>query len=318
MLKNKEQIRKLAEEVAAIIAKVRPAIEPMVENVAKAGTTLTAIILKKKGSGKDFVAPTFYIEHFLNEAGTDNADEIAGGILAAYDNASEYIKSDGPGERAAEALENILTTEKLKEHLEVRLISKSLSRELVEKGPARKFVNDLYIVPYMILVEMDDGARYCARVTSDMLNKSIFDTEDELIDAALICAENKDKMSKMMMPPCFSIITNEIGTFGASAICYKGALDQIFEDIGKENYYIVPSSVHEVLIVPESTEDVKWLQMMVLNTNKNPLVVSPEEVLSYDVYHYNGETKALTCPTANMGVADQMQYMYSRATGVLN
>lgn len=314
MLKNKEEIRKFADEVAAIIAKVRPVLEPKIELVAKAGTTLTAIMFMKKEAGEVSSTPQLYIEHFLDEAGTDNADEIASKMLAAYDD----IQTNDNVERVANIAKSILPTDKIKEHLEVRLVSKSLSCALVENGPARKFVNDLYIVPYLNLLELDDGSRYCARVTHDMLRESIYDTADELIDAALICAENNDKVRKDLLPPFLYIITNEIRSFGASAICYKGVLDQIFEDIGKENYYIVPSSVHEVLVVPESKADIKELRMMVFEVNNNPSVVRPEDVLSYNVYHYNGETKELTCPTANMGVADQMQYMYSKATGFIN
>ena len=120
------------------------------------------------------------------------------------------------------------------------------------------------------------------------------------------------------MPPYIYLITNESKMYGASGICYKGVLDDVFEDVGRENFYILPTSVHEVLVVPESKADIKDLYMMVFTANSDPSAVRPEDVLSYNVYHYNGETKELTCPTANMGVADQMQYMYSRATGILN
>ena len=54
------------------------------------------------------------------------------------------------------------------------------------------------------------------------------------------------------------VLTNEIRSFGAACILY----DELLEDIGKrlgENYYVLPSSVHEVIIVPESKSPIGWI-----------------------------------------------------------
>ena len=47
------------------------------------------------------------------------------------------------------------------------------------------------------------------------------------------------------------VLTNQIRNYGASAILYPDRLAGISLCL-KENFYVVPSSVHEMIIVPES------------------------------------------------------------------
>ena len=81
------------------------------------------------------------------------------------------------------------------------------------------------------------------------------------------------------------ILTNESGIFGASALFYPGVIDRISEILGV-GFYILPSSVHEVIIVPDvgnrNAEDFKY---MVLEANRT--VVEPKDVLSDNVWYYN-------------------------------
>ena len=70
---------------------------------------------------------------------------------------------------------------------------------------------------------------------------------------------------------------------------------RVLEEIGKElrgDYYILPSSVHECMIVPAALgANVRELQEMVQEINETQ--VEPEEVLADTVYRYDSRKKRL-------------------------
>jgi len=88
------------------------------------------------------------------------------------------------------------------------------------------------------------------------------------------------------------VLTNSLRTFGAACILYDGMLDKISEEIG-ESYYVLPSSIHEMIIVPESNSPSRaHLDEMITEVNQTQ--VDEEELLSECVYYYNHETKTLS------------------------
>jgi len=87
------------------------------------------------------------------------------------------------------------------------------------------------------------------------------------------------------------VLTNKDRTFGAACLSYQN----IFSDISdrfQSSLFILPSSIHEVIILPDSGKfSKKDLEKMV--TEINECEVAPYEVLSNHVYHYSRETKEL-------------------------
>ena len=72
---------------------------------------------------------------------------------------------------------------------------------------------------------------------------------------------------------------------GATCMIYPGVLSQISKQL-HENLYIIPSSVHEVIILPHSeVRDPEEVQKMIREINETHL--SQEEVLSDSLYFYN-------------------------------
>ena len=82
------------------------------------------------------------------------------------------------------------------------------------------------------------------------------------------------------------VLTNQSGTNGAAALLYPGIPRELYEMIGG-NYYLLPSSVHEFLIVPEVQEMVaEELRVIVREVNATQL--EREEFLSDDIYYFDG------------------------------
>lgn len=68
---------------------------------------------------------------------------------------------------------------------------------------------------------------------------------------------------------------------------YPSLLEKIGEE-WQESFYILPSSIHEVLLVPESkSPDIRDMRMAVYSINRSDVV--KEEWLSDSVYYYNCE-----------------------------
>lgn len=80
------------------------------------------------------------------------------------------------------------------------------------------------------------------------------------------------------------VLTNETKMNGAACILYP----QFAQNLPKEDidYYILPSSIHEVILLPaHEIQDEDDLQKMVYEVNETQ--VEPEEVLSNHVYYYS-------------------------------
>ena len=81
------------------------------------------------------------------------------------------------------------------------------------------------------------------------------------------------------------VLSNRMGMFGAAVILYPGILQEIADGVGG-NLYILPSSVHEVLILEDTgKENPMSLREMVEEVNATQVL--PEEVLSGTVYYYD-------------------------------
>ena len=87
------------------------------------------------------------------------------------------------------------------------------------------------------------------------------------------------------------VLTNEDKLNGAAALFYPEVQEQIAEQMGGD-YFVLPSSVHEVLIVPDNGEsDYRELRAAVNEINGTQ--VPPDEVLTGEVYSYDKESRQL-------------------------
>lgn len=87
------------------------------------------------------------------------------------------------------------------------------------------------------------------------------------------------------------VLTNENGIDGATVIACPEVLKIAEKQMGEE-FYILPSSVHEVLILPKSqADDVEGLKAMVSNINESE--IEPRDRLSDNIYEFDGHSLKL-------------------------
>ncbi len=83
------------------------------------------------------------------------------------------------------------------------------------------------------------------------------------------------------------VLTNSNSVNGAAVIFYPEVLEKIGEKMGAD-YFILPSSVHEVLILPDAGNwSVRDLENMVKEVNNGE--VAAKDRLSYDVFNYDSK-----------------------------
>ena len=82
------------------------------------------------------------------------------------------------------------------------------------------------------------------------------------------------------------VLSTEDFYHGAAALFAEGMKDRLHDMFG--DYYIIPSSIHEILIIRCNGANKDDLRNTILTANQN--VVDPTEVLSDELYVYDGET----------------------------
>ena len=81
------------------------------------------------------------------------------------------------------------------------------------------------------------------------------------------------------------VVTNTSGSQGAAAVFYPEVEDELKARLGGD-FYILPSSVHEVLAVRKDVNDLESLRMRVKTINETE--VEPQDRLSDNVYEMSG------------------------------
>lgn len=142
-----------------------------------------------------------------------------------------------------------------------------------------------------------DRKEFCSfEVTKDILNNFKI-TEDELFKAAEKNTANsvtiKTFFEALGLPRLddrtMYIVRNNEAMFGAGAIASPTCLKYI-HDVLKEDFYILPSSIHEVLIIPTSDTSLSISELKELVMSVNSSCVLDTEFLSNNIYLYNHES----------------------------
>ena len=169
----------------------------------------------------------------------------------------------------------------------MNLIGEEYNRELLEGIPHKKFL-DMAVI-YRIIMKEDAHGMWTVLITDDLL-KELNLTEEELDQLAL---ENTKRLFPAMvtkMSDLFYVITNKSKIHGATVIMYEEELKSLAEQLGG-GFYLLPSSIHEVIAVPEDILTVKDLICILEEGNRMESVKN--ESLSNSIYYYCQEKETI-------------------------
>lgn len=200
-----------------------------------------------------------------------------------------------------------------------KLVNRDKNKELLSDAPYLPF-HDLAVIFYVVVSEDRVGTgtvtvhnhlmemwgnpdikelyriaknntqrRYKGRVSNmmEIMGEIISHSADNIAPDMVDAFFEMDSVYEDNMMPMF-VATNNKKVNGAGVILYDGLLRTFAEKIGGD-FYILPSSVHEVIFVPANGDmDARYLIQMVKEVNATE--VSPDEVLSDNVYKYHADT----------------------------
>lgn len=259
------------------------------------GIILEGLCILEKGS---YVSPTIYLEDFYREYKDGvSLKEIAGRIYDIYEKRCRNIPF---------SLEYFLDFEKIKENIFCKLVNREMNQELLRDVPSVSFL-DLSVVFICAVKNEEFGTgsvlireehRKHWKVSKELLYEYARENTfrlrpfelksmEELIED-LVEPEERNLLKEIPM----YVLSNRDRVFGAAGILY----DRILSSAGarlEEDFYVLPSSVHEVILVPGHVAgSEKELHTMVHEVNHTQ--VEPEEVLSENVYHYDRKKHCLS------------------------
>ena len=258
------------------------------------GVLLDGIIIRKEGKN---IAPTLYLEE-LYEAWEENAsmEELAKEILAF----EELQKPE-----TEISMENFEDYGQARTRIYYKLINYEMNRKRLDKMPHIKYL-DLAVVFYY---RVEGGNFHGATVLIHNCNLEAWGiTRRCLLEDAVHNTSRKLPYTLQGMEaliaeltgesPEFSreeelmyVLTNTEKCFGAAVILYPHVLSHI-AGLLRGNFYILPSSVHECILVPDRGQYSRLeLKKMVREVNEKQ--VEEEEILSNEVYYYDRKKAAL-------------------------
>jgi len=265
------------------------------------GVTVTGLMLKGE---QERVAPNFYLDHQFVEwmRGVCTLEEIAEKLCQAY---QEEVK------RNSHLISKIqFTWEEFRHGVFFRLVNAEKNKDLLESIPHQKFL-DLALV-YYYTVPISTEVIGTLVITKEHLTLLGIE-EEELHQAARNNAERYQPVKIRGMEdllydlgrkigvevseaktcrPFLFVLTNSKGSFGASALLFEEELEYFANRI-ENDFYILPSSVHEVILVPDCAEfSAEYFRSMVKEINATQ--VDATEVLSDNIYRYDRKTKEIS------------------------
>jgi len=196
----------------------------------------------------------------------------------------------------------------LKSHIFFRLINFKRNINLLKQIPYIK-IWDL-AVTFHCLVRDKDGRISTIRITNEHIKQWGVDV-DELYKLAFTntrrlfppflksmkevlkeysCSDSKDNEDNESYP--MFILTVEKGIYGAFYLLYKNVIRELARLLNS-NLYILPSSIHELIIIPmDDSLDKKFLKRLIMELNES--IMTEDEILSDNVYIYSLENDSIT------------------------
>ncbi|MDO4647167.1 MAG: DUF5688 family protein [Eubacteriales bacterium] len=273
------------EKITADIAKKITDVTIHKTNVKKTNRTYEALVIKKESMGICLDLDALY-----NNVKRDGYDVV-------YENVIESIKErDHFGEELKSSLD-LDNEESVKKRLICSVVSAEKNEQLLSDIPYRRIGDTDLVFIYKIQLNADDETIAHALVQNGLL-ELLHMTNEELHKVAL---QNTSKNLPVMIKSLYEIVhlkpddddqirvvSNCKSYLGATALFYPGVLEEIEDKVGG-GYYVLPSSIHEVLIYPETMRfDIEYLSSTVRVVNRTQVL--PEDVLSDNVYHYDTVT----------------------------
>lgn len=285
-------IQEFAEQIKKEILQSVPSIKNItVKQMLKNNSVrYTGLVFETEGSN---LSPTIYLDSYYEryQKGQDDIENIKEQLINMYYDAC-----------VEESLDVSFMTdwEKAKPMVAYKLINKKMNEERLKNLPYQE-VFDLAMIFYLRIEQMNgdvviqnehierwgiqlEDVVAAAKINTPILCPSKFRSMGEVL-AELIDTDLQEDCN------CMHVLSNERNVNGAGAILYPNMLEKIGTKL-KADYYVLPSSIHELIIVPDSDE-ISETKLVGMVRDVNESSVSHDEILGNNIYFYSRSEKKL-------------------------
>lgn len=243
------------------------------------------------------ISPTIYMEPlYVRYKEGRTIEEVAEDVIGIY----RKVRVDRDMD-----IEFLKNYEHVRDRVVCKVINREKNAEVLEQIPHMKCL-DLAVVCYVLMeipkkgnatVMVDDEIRKMWRISEEELFRNACKNTERKLPSCfahlkdMLKHVNEEEVEEMCEQIPLYVLTNETRSYGAVSMLYCKLLSHIAEEIGG-SFYVIPSSVHEVLIVPENYGCKKHKLEEILN-EVNANMVEPDEILSDHVYYYSRKAERL-------------------------
>lgn len=243
------------------------------------------------------IYPEFYYEEYQHCEDMDRVTEI---VMTNYRKAEVMTSID---------VSFLHDFDKVKDRIVFRLVNLEMNRNLLK---------DLVYIPYMDLAiifsciinsDEESSAHVLIRTSiaeswgvsvKELYRLSLENTPKILpyvmdtIENVIMnqCQDFSDGLPEDTSQDCMYVLTNISKQNGACCILYDHLLQKIADRLGKD-FYIIPSSIHEVILLP-ANDAISPEDLAEIIQDGNQTVVSHDEILSDHAYYFSRRSNTVS------------------------
>lgn len=243
-------------------------------------------------SSDENVSPMIYLEHYYEAYMNKHMDfeEVISDILSDWEknrvychiNTSELLNYDFAKHQIVYTLINTdKNIELLQSIPHIPFHDLSLVFRIVLRGSLFENASILIRNEHLIMWDITlDELFENARNNTPRINKYMIRSMEDVV------RESGKSVKEGPIPPLF-VLNNQNQVHGAACILYPNLIKNLSHEFDS-NIYIIPSSIHEVLLLPTEKEDqTEFMKDMIREVNDTQ--VDETEILSYSLYYYDRE-----------------------------
>ena len=259
------------------------------------GVVLDAVVLQGE---REQVLPTIYLEELyeIYEQGV-TLEQIAGHILCEEEKWKDKVEF---------SLEEFEDYTRARTRVFYKLVNYQMNESMLKRVPHIRYLDLAVVFYYRVEQEHFPGGSVLIHnnnlvtwgiTKSQLMKDAAFNTSRKLpyrfmgMETLIAELSGETEMENLQKEELMYVLTNEEKFYGAAVLLYPHVLAHI-GTLLKRNFFVLPSSVHECILVPDQGHYTRFeLMKMVREVNQNQ--VEEEEILSYQVYYYDRKREAL-------------------------
>lgn len=181
-----------------------------------------------------------------------------------------------------------VTTSDLKEMTDriiPTLVNTEKNRTMLENVPHYDML-DLSIV-YRFVVKKNEGSGFMSSLITYEIQDCLELSMEKLHEIAMRNMENIFPVRVWELTETLNVLTNDFYMYGAVGLLYMDKIKEIADKM-QSDLYLVPSSIHEIMVMAVDSSDIHEL-IDILNKGNN-LYTEEGDYLSEEIYYYEHDT----------------------------